>query len=130
VWTGFRMDGRDLEWEVTGTAPRYLHIRSRDGRFAVRATILDDVFARDNGRIVLSLISTPVVVGAEFPLGRPAGEWPFQLGGDGFEVARYGLIHTELVRSLIGRWAHRRRHRSRGRARQAEPGAAPAGGGM
>jgi hypothetical protein len=105
------MDGRDLEWEVGETPPRYLRIRCGDGRFEMQAMILDDVFARVNGRITLSLIAEPVVLGTEFPLGHPASEWPFQLSGKGFEVAKDGIIHTELVRSLIGRWAHRRRYR-------------------
>jgi hypothetical protein len=82
----------------------------------MQATILDDVFARDKGRIVLSLIANPVVLGTEFPLGCPSSESPFELPDQGFEVAKYGIIHTELVRSLVGRWAHRRRYRMRWRA--------------
>lgn len=94
----------------------------------MRATVLDDVFARDNGRIVLSAIAEPVVLGSEFPLGCPAPASPFVLSGRWFEVAKYGIIHTELVRSLVGRWSHRRRYRRLRRselsANQAEPGAA------
>lgn len=111
MWIPFRMHGRDLEWQVSDTPSRQLHVRSRDGRFELRATILDDVFARDNGRIGLSLIANPVVVGIEFPLGCPLPESRFQFSNKSFEVAKYGIIHTELVRSLIGRWTNRRRHR-------------------
>jgi hypothetical protein len=102
-----------LEWRVSDGSPRVLDIRSVDGRFAVQAAVLDDAYAREQGHIVLSIIDRPVVLGEEFPLGRPRSEWPHQVGGDGAEFARYGIIHTELVRSLLGRWAHRRRHRSR-----------------
>jgi hypothetical protein len=113
VWTTFRMDGRDLQWRVSDSSPRVLEIRSVDGKFAVQAVVRDDAYARDRGKIVHSVIEGLVILGDEFPPGRPRAEWPYALGGGGAELARYGIIHTELVRSLLGRWAHRRRHRSR-----------------
>jgi hypothetical protein len=112
VWTRFRIDGRDLEWLVSDGPPRELHVRSVDGRFEVRASIRDGVFVTSDGSVPPSVIDAPVVVGQEFPLGSPASEWPYHVGGLGFELAEGGFIHTELVRSLLGRWAHRRRHRS------------------
>jgi hypothetical protein len=108
----FRMDGRDLEWAVTDGPPRELHVRSVDGRFAVRAGIRDGVYATLDGSVPPSVIEGPVVIGEEWPLGSPASEWPHGVGGLGFELAENGRVHTELVRSLLGRWAHRRRHRS------------------
>ena len=113
MWTPFRMDGRDLEWRVSGDAPRRLDIRSLDGKFAVRAWVLDDAFALYQGKVVLSVIANPTILGEEFPPGCPSDRWPHQLGGRGVEFARHGIIHTELVRSLLGRWTHRRRHRLR-----------------
>jgi hypothetical protein len=106
------MDGRDLEWAVSDGPQRELHVRSVDGRFEVRAGIRDGVFTTLDGSVPPSVIEGPVVIGEEFPLGSPAADWPFRVGGPGFELAEEGRIHTELVRSLLGRWAHRRRHRS------------------
>jgi hypothetical protein len=107
------MDGRELEWQVSDGSPRRLEIRSLDGRFVVQALVRDDAYARERGKIVLSVIDGLVILGEEFPLGRPRAEWPYSLDGTVAELARYGIIHTDLVRSLLGRWAHRRRHRSR-----------------
>lgn len=129
-WTPFRMEGRELEWQVTDVPQgnlRYLHIRSRDGRFKMRATVLDDVFALVKGRIGLSIIEYPLVLGDEFPLGQQWSECPYHLSGNKFEVAMYGIIHTELVRSLIGRWTHRRRYRV-ARSASALPATPPATG--
>jgi hypothetical protein len=113
MWISFRLDGRDMEWTVTDTPTRYLCVRSRDGHFEVRAMILDNVFAKSSGKVVLSLIEKPVVIGTEFPLGSTVTGVPFELVGRGFELAKHGIIHTELVRSLVGRWCHRRRYRIR-----------------
>jgi hypothetical protein len=110
MWIPFRINGRDLEWQLSEGPTRYLHVRSRCGGYHVQSTILDDVFARTNGRISASVVSAPLVIGPEFPLGSSVPCAQFQMEG-GFELAPYGIIHTELVRSLVGRWSFRRRYR-------------------
>src|SRR5262249_51220148 len=123
MWFPLKIDGRGLEWHVQDGPNRYLHIRSLDGDYRVQSTILDDVFARDEkGRVVLSAVGAPLVIGPEFPFGHLNADVPFSLEG-GFEFAPYGIIHTELVRSFVGRWACRRRYRRRTRALPSPPNA-------
>lgn len=118
MWIPFRIDGREMEWQLSEEPSRYLHVRSRRGSYHVQAAILDDAFARTNGRIVASVVCAPLVIGPEFPLGSRIPNTPFQMEG-GAELAPYGIIHTELVRSLVGRWSFRRRYR---RSRDETPG--------
>jgi hypothetical protein len=33
---------RSLEWQVIGDSPRYLHVRSLDGKFSIRAMVVDE----------------------------------------------------------------------------------------
>jgi hypothetical protein len=110
MWIPFRIDGRDMEWHLSERPTRYLHVRSRCGGYHVQSAIRDDVFARTNGRISASVVGAPLVIGPEFPLGSRIPHAPFQMEG-GFELAPYGIIHTELVQSLSGRWNSRRRYR-------------------
>jgi hypothetical protein len=73
--------------------------------------ILDDVFGNVvNGQVAASLVSPPLIIGKEFPLGCRAPDPPVEFK-ESFEIAKYGMIHTEFVRSLIERWTHRRRYR-------------------
>jgi hypothetical protein len=101
-----------MEWQLSeGPGPtRRLRVRSRCGGYNVESIIRDDVFAPINGRISASVVCAPLVIGPEFPPGSSAPGVPFQMEG-GFEMAKGGIIHTELVRSLICRWALRRRYR-------------------
>ncbi len=118
MWIPFRIDGRDMEWHLSEGPARHLYVRSHCGDYHVQSAIRDDAFARANGRIIASLVGAPLVIGPEFPLGSRSAHTPFQMEG-GFELAPYGIIHTELVRSLVGRWSFRRRYR---RPRDEMPG--------
>jgi hypothetical protein len=110
MWIPFRINGRDLEWQLIEGRTRYLQVRSLCGGYHVQSMILDDVFARTNGQVSGSLVGAPLIIGPEFPLGSSTSCVQFQMEG-GFELAPYGIIHTELVRSLVGRWGSRRRYR-------------------
>src|SRR6187397_445005 len=109
MWHIFRINGRELEWSVKacGAGTRRLFVRSPTGAFFVQATVLDDVFGTVKGKCVRSLVGTPMILGSEFPLGSPASVPPPELA-EAFEIAEYGIIHTEFVRSLVERWGHRR----------------------
>ncbi len=110
LWIAFRVDGRDLEWCVEPGPPRRLHVRSRTGDYHVRAEIGDDAFGKIHGRPTASWVRPPLVIGSEYPLGHLDPDAPFQLGGPGAELVPYAIIHTELVRSLVGRWVSRKRY--------------------
>jgi hypothetical protein len=111
MWVPFRMHNRDMEWAVEPGLHRRLLVRSRDGHFRTQSLILDDVWAGHKG-VTDSMVCAPLILGDEFPLGCPIPAGKIELH-EGFEVARYGIIHTEFVRSLVERWAHRRRYRRR-----------------
>ena len=116
MWNTFRINGRELEWCVVpgGARTRRLFVRSLTGEFYVQSMILDDAFAKPKGYLVASLVGTPLILGKEFPLGTPAPVPPPELA-EAFEIAEYGIIHTEFVRSLVERWAHRSRYRGKTR---------------
>jgi len=106
------MHKREMEWSEVPGPHRFLVVRSCDGRFSAQAMILDDVFAKIKGVVAASVVTAPLITGTEFPLGCAVAGAPFDLEG-GFEIAAYGIIHTEFVRSLVERWGHRRRYRRR-----------------
>jgi hypothetical protein len=81
MWIPFRIDGRDMEWHLSEGPTRYFHVRSRCGGYHVQSTILDDVFARTNGRISASVVGAPLVIGPEFPLGSRIPCPQFQMEG-------------------------------------------------
>jgi len=112
TWIPFRLNNRALEWGIT-ESPRYLHVRSADGRFAIRSRIIDDAYTIRAGENAVSIVTTPNVLGAEFPLGEEYSKAGFRLGGDGAIFAMYGIIHTDLVRSCIERWSHRKQFRNK-----------------
>lgn len=108
MWTSFRLNGRDLEWCVTDGPSRRLLIRSRAGDFSVQSMILDNALGKVGGESPRSVVGPPMILGTEFPLGCRAPEPPIAFK-EVFEIAEYGIIHTEFVRSLIDRWTHRGR---------------------
>jgi hypothetical protein len=114
---------RELEWQVTEGSPRHLHVRSLDGKFSVRAKVTDEyttaglygqasaTYRRFWEGNPMAVITNIEVLGVEFPLGCEYAKAGFTVGGRGISLARYGIIHTELVRSCIEQWSHRRRFR-------------------
>ena len=112
MWIPFRLNRRKFEWRVNEDQPRYLTVRSCDGEFEAQSSIID-ITSQLDGKISHSLVGAPLIVGREFPPGclrhDPA---PSQLNWHGFEMANYGIIHTEFVRSVLERWTHRSRYRT------------------
>jgi hypothetical protein len=116
---------RDLEWQVTETKPRYLHVRSLDGKFSIRALVMSEYTSFDWYKNEwyteryswegdpMSVIKDVEVLGVEFPLGCEYSKAGFLVGGTGQRMARYGIIHTELVRSCVEQWSNRRRFRDK-----------------
>ncbi len=132
MWIPFRMHRRDMEWQVTEAPPQdhfprpqYLHVRSIDEKFSIRAMVVSEYTGFDwyknewhTHRYSLdgdpmSFIQNVEVLGIEFPLGCEYSKAGFLVGGGGHMSARYGIIHTELVRSCVEQWSHRRRFRDK-----------------
>src|SRR4051812_1617674 len=96
----FRISGRVFDWSgVPGSDGRLIDVRS--GGFVLRLLLRGD--ERSGGRICCV-----AVIGSEFPPGEPATDPPFLLHGS--ESDRHGLIHTELIRSLVERCSRRKRY--------------------
>jgi hypothetical protein len=94
----FRISGRTYEWhDVPASPERLIHVQS--GQFILR--ILVQTHWPSLGPVAS--------IGGEFPPGEPAVDPPFLLLG--YERDRHGLIHTELVKSIVQRCVHRRRYR-------------------
>ena len=114
MWIPFRLDGRNLEWQVVADgSDRCLQIRSTDGAFEVHSRVNDNLYYKPNGKLEASAVYPPQLIGREFPPGCPIAEGTYPFSGTGFEIAKYGMIHTDFVRSLIGRWTYRRRYHER-----------------
>src|SRR5438034_366319 len=111
MWFPFRMNGRDLEWTLECTTRRrILLVRSCCGDFRIQSTILDGVLVEIERVLWDALVAPPLVLGTEFPLGCYVHDVPFEMTGT-YRFAKYGVIHTEFVRSLVERWSNRRYRR-------------------
>lgn len=110
MWQRFKYNQREFEWAVTKQPSRCLLVRSVDGNFHVQCLIHDNVNPDPARQIDRSWVLAPTIIGTEFPLGQVLPNVPVSLDG-AFEVAEHGVIHTELVRSLIGRWENRSRYK-------------------
>lgn len=110
TWHHFRADGRDFEWAAMDGQPRRLEVRSVTGNYRVVCAIVDNQPHDMRNQIARSFVLAPTILGTEFPRGSRLEAVPVSLDG-GFEVAEHGLIHTEFVRSLLGRWENRSRYK-------------------
>jgi len=110
TWHRFRIDHRDFEWAVMDGSPRRLEVRSAVGEYRVVCSIMDNPPHDVRNYIARSFVLAPTILGSEFPRGAHLEAVPVSLDG-GFEVAEHGLIHTEFVRSLLGRWENRSRYK-------------------
>jgi hypothetical protein len=130
---------RNLEWQVTEAPsrdyfprPQYLHVLSIDGRFSIRALVVSEYSGFDRYKNAwythrywwegdpMSIIRDVEVLGTEFPLG-----CEYEKAGFDFErghmCAKYGIVHTELVRACIEHWSHRRRFRPKKKLQPGNP---------
>ena len=110
MWHRFRYHGREYEWTITRL--RRLHVRSVGGDYYVRCIILDYDAAGHPNHDTFSLIFAPTIIGSEFPIGKQLPDPPRDLGNHA-EYVKHGIVHTELVRSLLGRWENRSRYHAR-----------------
>jgi hypothetical protein len=110
TWHRFKIDGREFEWAVTDVRPRRLEVRSTTGDYHVACHIRDDQKGDERNQIARSWVLAPTILGREFPRGARLEAVPVSLDG-GFEIAEHGLIHTEFIRALLGRWENRSRYK-------------------
>lgn len=110
MWHRFKLNQREFEWTITDKPSRCLYVRSIDGDYHVQSLIHENEnpisVTQDNS----SLILAPTILGNEFPLGEQLPKVPISLEG-AFEIVKHGIIHTDLVRSLMGRWENRSRYK-------------------
>lgn len=110
TWQRFRIDGREFEWSVSEGRPRRLEVRSASGEYHVACHVLDNDKGDERNEIARSKVLAPTILGREFPRGSRLDAVPVSLDGS-CETAKHGLIHTEFVRSLLGRWESRSRYK-------------------
>ncbi len=110
MWHRFKTDGREFEWQLIEGRSRRLDVRSVSGDYHVQCQIQDNQLVDSPNQIARSWILAPTIVGAEFPRGSRLLTVPVSLDGS-FEIAEHGIIHTEFVRSLLGRWENRTRYK-------------------
>ena len=121
----FRHHRRTFHWTLTdGGASEYddstqrlLDIESDDGHVKLQCRIIDfrlpsDFWSRPGQARTWSIVLPPNILGIEFPVGTIHGRDHYSLDG-GHERVPHGIIHSDLVRSLLDRWAFRRRYRAR-----------------
>jgi hypothetical protein len=110
AWHQFKIDRREFQWAVSDEQPRRLRVRSTTGDYHVVCAVLDRPRGDERDPIARSMVLAPTILGLEFPRGSRLKTVPVSLDG-GFELAEHGLIHTEFVRSLLGRWENRSRYK-------------------